>query len=993
MSAIPPALQLFLADRYTIEQEIGRGGMAAVYLARDIRHERRVAIKVLDPALAAALGAERFLREIRIVAGLQHPHILPLYDSGEGAGFLYYVMPFVEGESLRQRLTREKQLPLEDALRIGREVADALAYAHGHHVVHRDIKPENILLETGHAVVADFGIARAIGAVGDDQLTQTGMALGTPAYMSPEQAAASAEVDGRSDVYALSCVLYELLAGQPPFTGPTAEIVVRQHLVAEPPDVTRLRPSVPARVATVLLRGMAKTPADRFMSAQAFLDALQNAETAAQAVVTPPAPDPGAAATPRPDAPGPGRRRRGLRPGVMAGVVLLVLAGTSVPAMRTARVVWARSHALASLNDHVAVGDWEAAHRLANRVAAILPGDPRVEAARAVVSDTIAVEGDPGGARIYRRPYGGADSDWELLGHAPLGEAIVPRFPAISEFRIEADGFAPAYDIGAAPAQRIVTGPTLRYTLVRPDEAPAGMVRVGGGDAGTEMAQLNPSDRARLGDFWLDRFEVTNRDYQEFVDAGGYRDRHWWEHEFLDGDRRLTFEEATARFVDRTGRPGPASWEAGRYPREQGDHPVGGVSWYEAAAYAKFRGRRLPNVFEWVRAARLGASGSIVMASNIGGASDGTAPVGAFRGISGWGALDMAGNVREWCFNESRTAGGHYLLGGSWADPSYAFFTRAIHPPLDRSPTNGMRLALSIADQPGDGTGDRPLEPLSRDYTVERPVSDEVFGFYRGQFAYDPRPLREQVELRDSSDQWVVEKVSFDAAYGTERMAAYLYLPAGVQPPYQTVLYFPGSTTLSVRSSAHLGTPPTTVDYLVQNGRAVIHPILQGTYERDIGRAVSDPDESHAYREWVIQLRKDVSRALDYLATRADIDTSRIGYMGYSWGGRVGGIMLALEPRFDAAVLAVAGLNAGRALPEVDDLNYVPRVRVPVLMLNGRHDPTFPLEAQALPMFELLGTPPEHKRNVIVDGAHFVPRHVLIRETLAWFDRYLGPVR
>jgi hypothetical protein len=244
----------------------------------------------------------------------------------------------------------------------------------------------------------------------------------------------------------------------------------------------------------------------------------------------------------------------------VAGVVLLVLAGISVPAIRTARVVWAQSYALSSLHDHVAVGDWEAAHRLANRVAAIIPGDPRVDAVRAVVSDTIAVEGDPAGARVYRRPYGGADSDWELLGHAPLGQVVVPRFPTISEFRIEADGFVPAYDIGAAPAQRVVTVPTLRYTLVRPGEGPAGMVRVVGGNAGTVMAQLNPSDRAILGDFWLDRFEVTNRDYQEFVDAGGYRDRHWWEHEFLDGDRRLTFEEAMVRFVDRTGRSGPALW-------------------------------------------------------------------------------------------------------------------------------------------------------------------------------------------------------------------------------------------------------------------------------------------------------------------------------------------------------------------------------------------------------------------------------------------------
>ncbi len=212
-------LKTALADRYAIEQEIGAGGMATVYLAEDLKLHRKVAVKVLRPELAAALGPERFLREIEIAAKLHHPHILALHDSGEVDGFLYYVMPYVDGESLRDRLNREKQLPVEDALQIAREVADALGSAHRHDVIHRDIKPENILLEEGHAVVADFGIARAIHAAGGEQLTETGLAVGTPAYMSPEQAMGSKELDGRSDLYSLGCVLYEMLAGQPPFTG------------------------------------------------------------------------------------------------------------------------------------------------------------------------------------------------------------------------------------------------------------------------------------------------------------------------------------------------------------------------------------------------------------------------------------------------------------------------------------------------------------------------------------------------------------------------------------------------------------------------------------------------------------------------------------------------------------------------------------------------------------------------------------------------------
>ena len=277
MTDVFARLQDALSDRYAIERELGQGGMATVYLARDLKHERVVALKVLRPELSAVLGADRFLREIRTTAQLTHPHILPLHDSGEAAGLLYYVMPFVEGESLRDRLSREKQLPLGDALEIAREVADGLSYAHAHGVVHRDIKPENILLQSGHAVVADFGIARAVGTAGSERLTETGLAIGTPAYMSPEQAAGSSDLDGRSDLYALGCVLYEMLAGQPPFTGATADSVVRQHLAAEPPSITVIRPTVPPPVAAALEQALAKTPADRFATAVQFAEALGEA--------------------------------------------------------------------------------------------------------------------------------------------------------------------------------------------------------------------------------------------------------------------------------------------------------------------------------------------------------------------------------------------------------------------------------------------------------------------------------------------------------------------------------------------------------------------------------------------------------------------------------------------------------------------------------------------------------------------------------------------
>ena len=303
-----------LAPRYLVRRELGAGGMAVVYLAEDARHGRQVAVKVLRPELAAALGPERFLREIRIAAGLRHPHVVPLYDSGEADGLLWYAMPWVEGESLRERLRRERQLPVDDALGIAREAADALAYAHGHGLVHRDVKPENILLEGGHALVADFGIARAVGGADTAQLTATGLAVGTPAYMSPEQSVGDAAVDARSDVYALGCVLYEMLAGEPPFTGATPQAIVARRLSEPAPRIRHVRDAVPAHVEQALVTALARVPADRFRSAAAFRDALAGGG------------GPAAAA---------GGRRRTL--GIAAAAVAVALAGISIAVPRIAR--------------------------------------------------------------------------------------------------------------------------------------------------------------------------------------------------------------------------------------------------------------------------------------------------------------------------------------------------------------------------------------------------------------------------------------------------------------------------------------------------------------------------------------------------------------------------------------------------------------------------------------------------------------------------------
>ena len=316
MSEAAERLTAALVDRYRLEREVGQGGMATVYLAQDVRHDRKVALKVLRPELSAILGAARFLAEIKTTANLQHPHILSLFDSGEADGLVFYVMPYVEGESLRVRLAREKQLPVDEAVRIAREVADALDYAHRHGVIHRDIKPENILLHDGRALVADFGIALAAArSEGGSRMTETGMSLGTPHYMSPEQAMGEREITAKSDVYALGCVLYEMLTGEPPFTGPTAQAIIARVMTEEPRSLTLQRKSIPPHVEAAVVTALSKLPADRFATAALFSEALSRPGMATVATSA----RPGTAARPVPT---PRARALALAPWVLALLAL-----------------------------------------------------------------------------------------------------------------------------------------------------------------------------------------------------------------------------------------------------------------------------------------------------------------------------------------------------------------------------------------------------------------------------------------------------------------------------------------------------------------------------------------------------------------------------------------------------------------------------------------------------------------------------------------------
>ncbi len=949
---------------FEITDKLGEGGMGVVYRARDTRLGRTVAIKLLRPEVVAdPARTQRFVQEARAASALNHPNIVTIHEIGEDAERgTWLAMECLDGESLRQRLERGP-LPVPEGLRIGVDIARGLAAAHGAGIVHRDVKPANVMFTaSGLVKVLDFGLAKlvhperaptdsAAPTLSSPAATRLGTLLGTPAYMSPEQAEGR-PVDARSDVFSFGAVLYETLAGRRPFEGATEMALLSSILKDTPPRLRSLRPEVDPRLERLVERCLAKDPAARPPSARALLPELE----ACLARET------------RTAAPG-----RLPRPAWVAGlVVLLALAGLGAWALRrAARERWARREALPEIQRLSDSDEVMAAFRLAEKVRPILAGDPDFDRVwlDLIQGAPTSVRTEPAGAEVSVKPYTEPDSAWRKLGLTPVEKVELPR--VYSRFRIEKPGYEPV-EVAFAP---IVMARQPPFRLVPRDEAPPGMVLVPGG-----RFQFHTAPEVDLPAFWLDRYEVTNRQFEAFVKGGGYERRELWKQPFFRHGKKLSWDEAIVLFRDRTGRTGPSTWELGTFPEGQADFPVSGVSWYEAAAYAESVGKSLPTLHHWYRAANLTRFSEVLLYSNFGG--EGPRPVGQKPGLTSYGNYDMAGNVREWVWNAA--ADRRYTLGGAWSDPTYLYTGPDALDPMDRSPILGVRCALYQSPPPPVAFAE--VRNVLRDLSKVRPVDDAVFRIYRGLFDYDRADLAAKVEaVDDRSEHWRVEKVSFTAAYGGERIPARLFLPKNASPPFQTIVYFPPASALSLPSIDRVG--GRDFGYLVRSGRAVLFPVYQQTYERR-RPAPSGPNYD---REVVSQRALDVRRAIDYLESRPDVDRGRIAFYGLSMGADEGAIVGAVEPRLRTLVLVAAGLDEGLP-PEVDGLNFAPRVHVPVLMVNGRYDFASPFETSQVPLFRLLGSPEKDKKHVVFDSGHVPPWPDVVRETLDWLDRYLGPV-
>jgi dienelactone hydrolase len=672
-------------------------------------------------------------------------------------------------------------------------------------------------------------------------------------------------------------------------------------------------------------------------------------------------------------------------PGVVV-IVLLIISGARY-IHRQVKISWVMEELLPEielLKDELNTIE---ALKLAEIAEKYIPDDSALSKLTEQFTCRLTILSDPPGAEVYIKEYNDAGEDWQLLGKTPIESIRMPI--AFFNWKFEKPGYDHVLAAMPSPLSGLFGLDTIYRTLHKKGEVPPGMVYVEGvgGETGGDFLSGKHG-------FFIDKYEVTNKQFKKFMDDGGYKNTDYWQ--AVVESKETSWEQIMEHFKDATGRPGPATWVAGDFAEGQDDYPVSGISWYEASAYAEYAGKNLPSSDHWQSAAGLEISSylwhfapALIPLSNLRGKS--SEPVGENPGLNCFGTYDMAGNVREWCMNE--TGIGRIIRGGSWNDLSYLFTEISQLPVMDRSIENGFR-CVSYLDQ--DHIPEEAFLPVimsnSRDYNHEEPVSDAEFQIYKKQFLYDKTELNIEIEERkETAKEWIEEKVTYDAAYENERITAYLYLPKGFSPPFQTVIYFPHSGAEESLDYKSTNDPMfSAIDFIIKNGRAVLFPIYKGTYERNVERPLAA--RSYAYNDMLIKQVKDFSRSIDYLSTRPDIDTSKLGYYGTSMGGRLGIIMLAIEKRIKSGLLVFGGLGGYNRYSEVDEINYVSRVETPVLMMNGRYDFIFPLETNVKPMFELLGTPEEDKSLKLYDTPHYMPRNELIKETLNWLDKYFGPV-
>ena len=1034
LSGLEPNIQL---GDFRIEKRLGSGGMGVVYQAHQISLNRQVALKVLHLDTRTEQSAiKRFHREARAAARLHHPNIVAIHSVDEKEGICYYVMDKIKGRNLEvicterrgqtfvgedaqgggvvetgpqtgadtEVVAEQRDSKLADILTTGQidktyfhtvaqliaDIADALDYAHNQGVIHRDVKPANIILDQdGHPILMDFGIARLIQ---DRSVSVTNSFVGTPQYMSPEQITGNNDqLDHRTDIYSLGATLYELLTRRSVLKpADSRERILYQMLHEDPPRPRRVDTHIPVDLESICCKAIEKDITRRYQTAGEFADDLRRYLK-----------DQPVKAKPR--GPLDVARKFVRRHRVAASLTFAMIVIALIAALITHQYIqtrWVHRMAVPTVSQHIKQDEYFKAFQLLAKADEILPEDPVLSELWPQVSKVYTITTSPSGAAIYCVNHTSGADETVFLGHAPLNLARIPF--GTFRWRVQKQGFQTfegllANEWASPQSLEEPSVQEVHFDLHPLGQFPADMAWIPSSRLSAGPFYHNSTTIPDAPEFLIDKYEVTNRQFQEFVQGGGYQEPSYWQHEFVKAGQSLTWHEAMEQFRDATGQVGPAGWAQGGYPQDQDDYPVGGISWYEAAAYARFRDKDLPSVFHW----RLAAIAQVVPTRicSISNFDDAPAPVGSHAGISPFGLYGVAGNVREWCHNaiqgQPQT---RCTLGGAWGEANYMFSYGGARSCWDRDLKNGFRCVRYLGGKdvvPAEALN--PIENKVRDLVNFKPISDTEYRDYIDTlYQYDPTALKAQIEsVSDDLGFCRRETITYDAAYGGERILANLFLPKDVEPPYQVIIWFPGSGAVNRAWSSQLDMGPekTTIINLIKSGRALIAPHYKLTYSRRISQR--HPKTSIQGRDHYVQISKDLRRSIDYLETRPDINVDRLAYVGLSWGGLMGSVMIATEERIKTGIFLLGGICSCERHPATDPANFAPRVTVPILMINGRDDPVFPYESAQKPLFDLLGTPHTEKKHIVFPGGHFVLweyRKQYNEKVTSWLDQCLGPV-
>jgi eukaryotic-like serine/threonine-protein kinase len=979
---------------YKIVAKLGEGGMGIVYKAEDTKLKREVAIKFLPHRFNVnEKDKEKLKTEAQIAAGLNHPNIATVFAIEEFSDDTFIVMEYVKGKELKDviRNSPDKKLNFNDFLGYAIQITEGINAAHKKGVIHRDIKSSNIMLsDDGRIRVMDFGLAHIHG---DPNITKKVSTPGTTAYMSPEQLRGE-EVDFRSDIWSLGIVFFEMLTGQPPFQGNFDQAIIYSILHEKPKSINKLNPGVPEELEQVVLSCLEKDRKKRIQSADELLKRLKEIQSNTSGITS--------------NKFSPSRlkiSKTGLVVSTLIAAVLIILAAF-LPLKKIFNPVNV-FELTQQLNELVKSEKYFAAYDLSKKYQDEIKDNSNFEKLSLFIYDTLSISSEPEAAKVYLKRFDPSNdisgSKGDYVGTTPLKNLQIARGDYL--VTLKKDGYSVVQRIASSypiikeyPVPR--RGMDVSAKMLKSDEIDSNMVFVPGGDYKIVSWSLFDLPSVKLNDFYIEKYEVSNEDYKEFISAGGYSKREFWKHPFINDGKEISWNDAMKIFVDRSKLPGPRNWLNQEYPDGKGNYPVTDITWYEADAYAQFRDKSLPTVYQWEKAARNGVPNyqGIAMPWGIVYALDktddranfngkGTMPVENYEfGMSAYGCYNMAGNVKEWCLNKSNN--GYSLTGGSYEDPYYVYGDFGSFPGFFSSSALGFRCVKNIISVENDPSNIF----INKDYQVSsyKPVGNSEYTRLLSYYKYDTKPLNSRVLSKEEKEFWIEEKIEFDCPLG-DRITGFLFLPKNAEEPYQCIFWDPHSAVYFMGSPADWAAE-ILFSGNIKSGRALFVLLPKGSSGRKWEYGENMPDDSSVlYRDRILHWVTECRVGLDYLSTRKDIDMSKLAWLPTSHTTN-GLITPAVDNRFHSIILVACGIfsNSKKALPEVNPINFVSHYNVPTYLLYGKYDEVMPYNLLVLPFYKLLTNLKEMQ---LVNSGHIPPIEIRVPIINKWLDESLEPVK